>query len=325
MTRSIACRAAWAALLLLCACKRSDVQAEQSVVARIDAQPVYRQEVAQAFAARMQAFAQDNWPLSVQDKQSLWQASLEDVVQQRLLLAAAQAQQVSVLDDEVEAAYRRLLAGWPAEALAQQMQLVQQTPPRLRAALRNYLQVGKFLQRGTLTRVAVSDADIDAYAQAQPDCLERPEQWRLRDIRVADLARAEELKKALQRGMSIDEAALRFGEKPNNGASGDLGWLHAQALPSAVSAVIKPLPSKRLSPPVQAADGVHLFWLSDRLPAGRQSLASMRRVLDKKLTRAAQGEAEAQALQRLKDLSHVEILDAALPEPLPDNLAPSPS
>lgn len=248
------------------------------------------------------------------EERLLRQGALQGLVEQALLLGAARRAHVVALGDEVDSAWAQLTANWREDALSVALRAIDVTVPEVKAQLRQALVASKVLRAEALDRVCVRDADIDAYVAAHPEELSAPEQLRLRQVVVKDEGQVKEVQEAVRRRLPFAEVAARLSQAPEAAAGGALGAFARRDLPQQMAEVCFALRPQQLSRPVQASDGWHLFWVDDKLPAHARSLNQVRPRIERRLRAEAEARAAAAYIDRLHEVTHVQIFADNGPE-----------
>ena len=237
----------------------------------------------------------------------LRRAVLQQLIDQALLHQAAQADHAAVLADEVDAAWSAAARAWPEGELQTALRDLRVTVPEMKAQLRARLLAGKVLRAEALARVVVRDEDIDGYLAAHPALQRAPEAVQLRQIVVPDEERVQEVQQALKRHAAFADVAARLSVAPEAAAGGELGILTRDELPRALAEICFALKPRQVSRPVRAADGWHLFWVEERLPARARPKAELRLYVERQLRAEGEAEAAATYLARAAREAHVEV------------------
>ncbi|HKI87244.1 MAG TPA: peptidylprolyl isomerase, partial [Thermoanaerobaculia bacterium] len=118
-----------------------------------------------------------------------------------------------------------------------------------------------------------SSAEIKRYYEQHGSEFDRPERVHLWQILTSDRSVAARARKQILAGSKFEEVAKRISRDPSAPYGGDQGILAKSDLPSAFVAVIFDLKVGQVSKIVPAEYGYHLFEISKRWPAGRESLS----------------------------------------------------
>jgi hypothetical protein len=139
----------------------------------------------------------------------------------------------------------------------------------------------------------VSEAEIAAFYRAHAAELAVPETVTLRQILVATLNEARDVKRRLGRDPKIFDTIARGESKgPEAGAGGYMGRFERGQLPPELEAVAFALPGGATSEPVQTALGYHVLRVESRQPARELALEEGRERIRDRLARDKRGEAE---------------------------------
>lgn len=303
--------------LALAACNRAaprpPVPQDNCVAARVGARPIYRDAVLR-MRARQRLAQGPGDAVTPTGERAARQVALTQAIEQTLLLAAAESAHVTALADEIDAAYAQLTVAWPAPALDEALRGLELSVTDVKLQLRDALVASKVMRAQALDRVVVADADVDAYLAEHPEALQVPEQVRLRQIVVATDEQVAQVQQALKKRGDFAELAARLSQAPEALAGGDLGLVRRTDLPREMAEVCFALKPRQLSRPVRAADGLHLFWVSERLAARTRLAHEARAYAERTLRQQREEAAAATYLQQLQEKMHVQRFDDCLAE-----------
>lgn len=183
---------------------------------------------------------------------SLMSGTLNNMIDQLVLLQRAQEEDVSISEDIIEAEtdrrFREVRNSFPSasefnQAIEESGRTLVQYRLYLRSQVRAQLMIQQFIQqrRGSLPPVTVSDEEVREYFDANLSGQARPptitfEQVVIRPTpsEAADEAareRVEEAIEALRGGMEFEIAARRYSEDPaTRDDGGDLGWVRRSGI-----------------------------------------------------------------------------------------------
>lgn len=122
-------------------------------------------------------------------------------------------------------------------------------------------------------RLSPSSAEVKSYYDHHGSEFDRPERVHLWQILTSDRSVAEKARKQILSGKKFEEVAKRISRDPSAPFGGDQGVLARSDLPAAFAVVIFNLKVGQVSKIVRAEYGYHLFEISKRWPAGRESLS----------------------------------------------------
>lgn len=150
-----------------------------------------------------------------------------------------------------------------------------------------------------------TEEEIDAYYRAHAAELALPETVTLRQILVATLNEARDVKRRLGRDPKAFDTLARSQSKGEEAAAGGyLGSFERGQLPTELETVAFALPDGGTSDPVPTPLGYHILRVESRQPARERSLDEARERIRERLAREKRAEAErafvAEVLARAK-------------------------
>ena len=177
---------------------------------------------------------------------------------------------------------------------------------------------------------APSDADVQAYYDANIDKFTQPEQVRLSVILLAvpawadsatwDAARekAAGILMTIREGREFAEAAREFSNDPSAANGGDMGYVHAGVLDGELLQVVTGLANGELADrPVTVLEGVVLVRVEDRRAPQVHPLDEVRERATGLWQRDAEQSAYEAAIARLREASQI-VMDETYLEKLPN-------
>ncbi len=139
-----------------------------------------------------------------------------------------------------------------------------------------------------LNEIAVTDAQVDDYYQANPEKFKVEEQVKARHIliKVAQDAAPEDVKKAqaeidavldkVNAGGDFAELAKKFSQGPSNSMGGDLGWFGRDSMVKSFEEAAFGLNPGSVSEPVRTQFGFHLIKTEDYKATHSKALAEVK-------------------------------------------------
>jgi peptidyl-prolyl cis-trans isomerase SurA len=286
-------RAALAAALVASLAARAHAQRVDGIAAVVNEEAILESDVEeQLYLLLMRAQQQPD--SSIVD--TLRRQVLEQLIDDKLIVAEAQRQGLTVSDNEVNRAVEQQLAQ-KVQELGGEMQFREQlrkentTEDRLRDKYRKDIRLqmlGQRLLAKQFPPKTVPQAEAEAYFKANPKKFPKaPAEVRLQVIQITvtpDSAasakgRAEVLaaKKRIEAGEKFAKVAADVSDDPNSARSGgDLGFFPQGTMEPAIDAASFSLKVGKLSDPVQTPYGWHILEVMERdtvkTRAGRDSL-----------------------------------------------------
>lgn len=287
------------------------------VVATVDGVPITRGDL-----ERRVRVATDGDEASAADA-SLHAGILEQLVEERVLLAEASRRGLTVPDADVDAAMRALEVAMGRGAYEKQIGREGKEAFRTRVA-------EGLLIRALFTTVPaprpITEHDVRTYYQEHRAEFAQPEQFRARVLTVATRAEAEALRAQLADGADFAALAAAKSTSPEKDRGGDLGFVPEGQLPPELDKALAPLGPGELSPVVESPYGFHVLKLEERRKARQRSLDDARDQIRETLRRTRVEAAHERWLADLMSKAKVEVLDPALRPPAAGGAAePAPS
>ncbi|RNF84171.1 peptidylprolyl isomerase [Montanilutibacter psychrotolerans] len=269
MKKLLACLLAGA--LFAASVHAQQLQAIDSIAAVVDEDVVLRSELDRAVNNILAQYAGRNDQLP--PRAILERQVLERLVLVKLQAARAASTGVRVTDQEVD----QSIAG-----IAQQNRVgVDQLREQLardgtsfedfRGSIRDELLSQRLRQRFAQTRIAISDAEVDAAVAAQANA---GAQYHLAHILVAlpegvtadqialGQKKIDGIKALLDKGeMDFNAAAVRYSDSPNALEGGDLGWRSLDEIPAAFAQIMRNLKPGEVTAPLRGPSGFQLLKL----------------------------------------------------------------
>ncbi|HET9373046.1 MAG TPA: SurA N-terminal domain-containing protein [Vicinamibacterales bacterium] len=215
----------------------------------VDGREILRDDVERAYRAAVQRTEK---PPSDEERLVAQMGVLEELITQNILMARARASGIEVTEEEVDKAFAEKRGTMTDEAMSRQLSDRNLTREDVRAVIRRELIVNKLLERDVVAKAAVTDAEIEAFFQANRAQFNIAEaQYRIAQIvvtprlspqtrnRMNDDAgspqQAEQktrmIFEKLKAGADFQQLAADYSEDPQSAANGgDLGFIPDTAL-----------------------------------------------------------------------------------------------
>lgn len=237
---------------------------------------------------------------------------LDQEIEKRLLLQAAERHGIKISDKEIDRALTRVRDGWEPEDFAATLSSRGISEEELRHSLRDRLAIERLYADEVMARVAITDDEIAAWLEANEASLSRPEQVRAAQIVVKTEEEAADILARLKKGASFEELARAHSLSPDGKRGGDLGFFARGEMPPPFDDVCFALAPGQLSEVVGSSYGFHVFRLLEKRNARALGPEQRRLEAEKRLRREKEASAWQVWLQRLHEAADIEIDEAAL-------------
>lgn len=237
---------------------------------------------------------------------------LDQEIERRLLLRAAERHGIKIGDKEVDRALARMRDGWEPGDFAATLASQGMSEEDVRRNLAERLSIERLYADEVMARVAVTDDEIAAWLEAHQEELQRPEQVRATQIVVKTEEEAADILSRLKKGESFEELARAHSLSPDGKKGGDLGFFARGEMPPPFDDVCFALSPGQLSEVVSSSYGFHVFRLLERRSAKAPGPERLKLEAEKRLRREKEASAWQVWLERLHDAADIEIDEAAL-------------
>ena len=266
------------------------------VIAQVGNDVVRRSE----FEGYVRAVSEEDVPLVGGELKS---ALLEQLIEELLLLRAAEDAGIEVALGELEALSAQLLVSVPGAGQSSQAQRAEQEgrPRRNPRDLTAHLTLKKLMDGKILKDVAVTEEEIAAYYEANRTFYKRPEAVAISQILVGEEEAANRLHAELTADKSrFDELARAHSVGPEAENGGHLGAFRRGELPASFEREVFAIKKGNLSPVVKTDFGFHIFRVDETYPARDLLLKEVEDAIRVELLRKKSDEALALFMEDLQ-------------------------
>ncbi len=300
-----------ASLAIAAGCtKDGDGKAKVEIVGTVNEEPITVAEVLTAMGAARRE--RPEAPRDPEAEQRRRRHLVDELVHQKLLEQSARQHGIRIPEEEVERAILRMRADYPREFFDELLSAEGLTMAGLRDRLRGQLQLERLFAEEVFARVAITDDEVDAWLEANPDALRRPEQVHALQLVVKTEEEAKELLGQLRKGADFGKLAAEHSLSPDAKLGGDLGWFARGEMPPPFDEVCFALGVGRLSDVVGSSFGFHVFKVLERRGAQAPDPEELREEAEARLRREKEADAQRAYLAELIAGAQIRIDDAAL-------------
>jgi len=238
---------------------------------------------------------------------------LEDLIDRALLLQEARARSIVVGEDQVERSFLRVRSEYPGSHFDDLLAKERLSQSELRARLKAQLTIEKLFHDEVFPQIRVTDAEVERYYTEHVTEFQAPEMVRVSQIVVATRDEAVQLRERLRREpQSFADLARRLSIAPEGRNGGDLGYItRGTGFPEVFDLCFR-LSRNVVSDVTPSPYGFHLFKVTDKKPAQRQTLEQVRGQIVERLGREKRAKAQIDYLATLRKRAKIEIDEKAL-------------
>jgi foldase protein PrsA len=273
-------------------------------------------------------------PISRSDFESKLESSpgarntLQQMVQEALIVQYAKKNNITVSDDEVAKREDDLKANFPNGSWDEMLKARGLSEDDVKQALREQIILDKALQN----KVTVSPAQIKSYFDKNRAAFDKPEQIKARHILVKDMATAQKVETALKSGQNFADVAKQYSIDPGSkDKGGELGFFRRGQMVPAFDQVAFSMKVGQISAPVKSPFGYHIIQVEAIQPAVKATLASATPRITDMLRQQQEAPLIQPFLQGLQQSASIQIMDPRFadlfpsppPTVAPASMAPS--
>jgi peptidyl-prolyl cis-trans isomerase C len=257
-----------------------------AVVAKVNGEDVQKWEVE---AALKQAEASAGGPVPADKRDAVLRSILDEIVTYHLLAQEARGRKMDASETDVDAEMLKIRQEFPTEDAYKQALLLQGvTVEQLRDITRRAMQARKIVDAEVTTKIAVQDADVDAFYKQNIDRFKQGDSVHVSHIYLAvppdappaeknqKRAAASELLKQLRAGADFAKVARENSNDATAANGGDLGFFAKGDMPPDFEKVAFDLKPGTMSGVVELQTGLHIIKVHERRGPRTAPLAEVR-------------------------------------------------
>jgi peptidyl-prolyl cis-trans isomerase SurA len=285
-----------AGLAALTSCQRKSTS-DRELVAKVDGQPIFRDQVERAYRSRQGAGSDTN---SQEEAWSFKLNVLDELIVNQILVDHASHAGITVSEAEVDNKVAEFQSPYSAEEFQKRLRDQDLEMEDLRKEVRRSIIITKLINKEIISSIKVSDADIAAYYERNKANFNVPETlYHLAQIQVTPVAdpevrnlknddaktpaaadrKIQALYARLRAGDDFATVAQEYSEDPRTASGGgDMGFIPASALDSTpqIKQAVTSLQVNQFTGIIPSASGYHIFKLLGKEPAATHTLSELR-------------------------------------------------
>jgi peptidyl-prolyl cis-trans isomerase C len=289
-----------------------------AVVATVNGENIQKWEVE---AALKQAEASAGGPVPADKRDAVLRNILDELVTYHLLAQEANSRKMDVPAADVDAEMLKIRQDFPTEDAYKQALLLQGvTVDQLRDLTRRAMQARKLVDAEVTSKIAVADADVDAFYKQNIDRFKQGDTVHVSHIYLAvppdappaeknqKRAAATEILKQLRAGSDFAKVAKENSNDATAANGGDLGFFGKGDMPPDFEKVAFELKPGTMSGVVELQTGLHIIKAHERRGPRTAPLAEVRDSVKEFLLNGQRQTRLDQLLGQIKGRSTIQIL-----------------
>ncbi|MGD0124647.1 MAG: peptidylprolyl isomerase [Terriglobia bacterium] len=285
-----------AGLAALTSCQRKS-PSDREIVASVDGQPIYRDQVERVYRSRQGASPDANSP---EEAMSFKLNVLDELINNQILVDHASHAGITVSEAEVDNEVAKLQTPYSAEEFRKRLHDQGLEMDDLRKELRRNLTITKLINKEIVSSIKITDADIADYYQRNKANFNVPETaYHLAQIEVTPVAdpevrnlknddaktpaaaerKIQALYARLRAGDDFATVAQEYSEDARTASGGgDMGFIPVSALASTpqLKQAVEALQVNQYTGIIRSSSGYHIIKLLGIEPAGTHTLSELR-------------------------------------------------
>ena len=296
------------------------------VAAVVNGEPILLSELAERAGSEwLRVDAMTPGPEKDRDRKDVLQRAFEQVLSEKLLGAAAVADQVEASEQQVEAAIQDIKTRNNLDDKGLQEAVAGQgiDMATFRQQVKKDLDAYLVLDHRVRSRVKVGDQDVQNYYQTHGSEFGGEPELHVRNVflplaekaEAAEVdrvvAEAEQVRARVAAGADFASEAKKASRGPNAAQGGDLGWIRRGTIQKALEDAAFALEPGQTSPAIRAGPGVHVLFVEEKRMGGGKTFEQAKEEIRNKLY---QTQVESFRGQLINDLKKEAVIEAKLPE-----------
>ena len=285
-----------ASLAVFTSCQRKSAS-DREIAAKVDGQPIYRDQVERVYRSRQGASPDANSP---EEAMSFKLNVLDELINNQILVEHASHAGITVSEAEVDNEVAKLQTPYSAEEFRKRLHDQGLEMEDLRRELRRNIIITKLINKEIVSNIKISDADIADYYERNKANFNVPETaYHLAQIEVTPVAdpevrnlknddaktpaaaerKIQALFARLHAGDDFATVAQEYSEDARTATGGgDMGFIPVSALNATpqLKQAVEALQVNQYTGIIRSSSGFHIIKLLGIEPAGTHTLSELR-------------------------------------------------
>jgi len=294
-------------LLLLPAGCASKVKEAEKVLAKINGAVITLAEFEEEFSSARSGYG-SSYPADRETLLKLKGVYLNQMIEEKLILSEAKRLGIKVGAEEVDAAISEVKKDYSDEKTFKKIFINEYINfDEWKKKVRTKLLIEKVVSHSVLSRIDISEEEIEAYYNARAEDFKRDEQVRARQILLREEKDAVEARERIRAGEDFADVAREVSLSPDARDGGDLGFFSRGVMPAEFDEAVFPLKEGTLSEVVRSPYGFHIFLVEEKTKAKDLSLDEVRGEITEILRRRQMEKLYIKFIVDIKKKAEIEI------------------
>lgn len=311
-----------ATVMFFCVSPLWAAKAKPELAAEVNGVPVYKADVEKRMDLLLrQIAAQASEMPSEADLKEINSRILNDLIEYKMLLNESEKQGITVSDAEVDAELSQIKTNFLDETgFATALNQAGVTEAEFSQTIKDTLGIQKLLEIQMADKIKVSDNEIKAFYDSNPNLFEQEERVHARHIlkmvepnasaidRDKKKKELEEVLRALKNGSDFSDLAMKYSDDPSKIMGGDLGYFTRGRMVKPFEDAAFALKTGEISGIVETQFGYHIIKLEDRQSARTIPYEEIKSAISENISMQKRQEAADQYINGLYKKSQIKIL-----------------
>ena len=244
---------------------------------------------------------------------------LEGLIEREVLYQESQKTGIKITDQAVDEQLAAIKKRFPSEEeYKKALSAMNLTEDEVKAQIARGLAIRELINQEIMNKITISDEEIKAYYDANPQLFKQPEQVKASHILIkveadaTDAQKAEARKKIndiqlkIKNGGDFAELAKQYSEGPSNVRGGDLGYFRRGQMVKPFEDTAFAMQPNEVSDVVETRFGYHLIKVYDKKPEQTLAYADVKEQIGERLKQEKAEKEAAQYVEQLKKDAKIE-------------------
>lgn len=251
-------------LAFIAGCKGRSPLEKEKVLATVGAEVITLDEFEESFSSTGKRYA-SNYPMDRRNSLKLKAAYLNQLIEEKLIMAEAEKMKIIVGTEEIDAAIAGLKKNYGDENSFKKVFIDEHLDlSEWREKVKKKLLVEKVIYQTVSSKVEISPEEIKDYYDNNIDEFHSAEQVKVRQIFHMDEREASKARERIRAGEDFAAVATEVSQSPDASEGGNLGYFGRGIMPPEFDETVFTMEVGTLSEVVRSTYGYHVFLLEDR-------------------------------------------------------------
>jgi peptidyl-prolyl cis-trans isomerase C len=287
-------------LSFISACEREKPSPpREPVVATVNGEAIVLKDFEKALTEET-ALANRRTPLKAEEKESLKEEILDNLIRERIMIQRARELSLAVGETEFIARIGEIRKDYSDDQFGELFGAGRIDLPEWKNVLRKRMLLENLIALEVNAKIQVTDQEAERYFNANRKAYATERRVRVAQIVLPDRKRAEGVLKRLKAGEDFDKVAREVSIGPEAAKGGDLGFFERGVMPEAIDRMVFSLPVGKVSRAAQSPYGFHIFKVLGREAAGGGKFSDVKEKVIAELRKQKEAEAYKSWIEDLK-------------------------